>query len=297
MDPNNENTVPQDAIHAIVADLHAGGTTALCTEWVDLLTGGWYRPSYLQGVIRQQWLEYINAVKVARQGKRLIVTFNGDLIDGYHHRSVEIITPLKNVQRNIAIELIDEFLVGTDFDTNKGDALRFTMGTGAHAGQTAHDEEVIAMDFGDVVTPHVPEGSDAKARILFPEVKLSINGYKHFIRHQGPSVSKRVHLEDGGLYRFMKNEFFSHKIKGSDYADVYTFSHRHNFVSSIYTDGHNGVEIQGCITPSWQMRTHYAVPLASQESFGGVYYEYNVGEKPKLHVVKSEFEQSKYEVA
>ena len=119
----------KDALHAIPADLHGGSTTSLCPAGqFQLLTGGYYSASYLQGLILEQWHEYCENVGNDRKKKRLIVTFNADLIDGEHHGTHEIITKNLKTQRDIASELIDEFLTEVDFNKKNGDSLRFTMG-------------------------------------------------------------------------------------------------------------------------------------------------------------------------
>jgi len=52
-----------DAILAVLADLHAGGTTALAPKGqFQLLSGGYFNPCYLQGLIREQWVDNIQSV-------------------------------------------------------------------------------------------------------------------------------------------------------------------------------------------------------------------------------------------
>lgn len=284
----------KDATVAHLCDLHSGGSTALCQRGqVQLLSGGYYTPSYLQGLIREQWREFIGTVKAARHKRRLIVVVNGDVIDGDHHDTVELITPVLKNQRDIASELIDEFLTGTDYSPKNGDSLRFTMGTPAHAGQIAEQEEAIAEDFGAV--PFIPAGADTKARYLFPEVKLIVNGAKFYFRHQGPSVGRLVHTQENALYRFLKNEYLK-SLAGAYLADYYTFAHRHQYAEATFYKPSEGVKLHARIAPSWQMRTGYGMNFSDHDEIGGMFYQVD-GEQITEHLIRMQFEPTQYEEA
>jgi len=280
-----------DAVLAILADMHSGGTTSLAPRGqFQLLSGGYYNPSYLQGLIREQWVENIQAVKEQRKGKRLIVVINGDVIEGNHHGTVEIISPLAIDQRDIASQLIDEFLVYVGYDSKKGDTLRFTKGTPAHAGRIASEEEAIAADFDAV--PFLPAGADSKARYLHPRLRLSINGRTFYIKHQGPSVGKRVHTEDNSLYLFLKDQY----LRRGELFDYYIFSHRHQYTEACYSKPSAGVTLNGRITPSWQMRTGYGELFSDSDQIGALSFSISRMGEIKESLSMMEYEQERLEV-
>jgi len=280
-----------DAVLAVFSDIHGGGATALMPKGqYQLLSGGYYNPSYLQGLIREQWQEYIYKVKGLRKGKRLIVAINGDLIEGVHHATVEIISQVMNDHRDIASRVIDEFLVGVGYDAKKGDSLRFTKGTQAHAGQLAAEEEEIAADFDPV--PFIPAGADKPARYLHPRLRLSINGRTFYIKHQGASVGKRVHTEENSLYLFLKDQY----LRRGELFDYYIFSHRHRYAEACYNKPSAGVCLNGRITPSWQMRTSYGELFSDGDQIGGMAFEISKAGEIKEHLCMMEFEQERLEV-
>jgi hypothetical protein len=243
----------------------------------------------LQGLIREQWVEYIQTVGGQRKGKRLIVVINADVVEGNHHGTVEIISPLPIDQRDIASCLIDEFLVGVGYDA-KHDSLRFTKGTPAHAGQIASEEEAIAADFDAV--PFLPAGADSKARYLHPRLRLSINGKKFYIRHQGPSVGKRVHTEENSLYLYLKDQY----LRRRELFDYYIFSHRHRYMEACYSRPSEGITLNGRITPSWQMRTGYGELFSDSDQIGAMTFEISKAGDVKETLSMMEYEQERLEV-
>lgn len=285
----------KDALHIVQSDIHAGGTTSLFPPGqFQLLTGGFYSASYLQGLIREQHIEHIDKLAIKRKGKRAVVTFNGDMIDGDHHGTHEIISGNPKVQRDIATELIDEFLTGIGFDEKKGDSLRFTMGTPAHVGQIAQEEEAIAEDFNAI--PWIPAGNDTPARYLWPEVKLKINNTSFTVRHRGPGLGRRPHTTEGALYRFLRDRWTEHLLNGRSVSDWYVFSHYHQFISTGYTVPGHEQTLNGVITPSWQLRTMYGHGFGEYDQIGGIYFE--VGENDcKLKYNLMEYDEVKEETA
>lgn len=125
---------------ACVSDLHCGGTTALCPPKVMLDDGGSYSASRLQLLLWQNWGDYCDFARARRDAldAELWVIFNGDLVEGDHHKTTQILSGNPNAQAfvvNAAMRVMLDL---------KPDKLFFVRGTEAHVGQSASAEERIA---------------------------------------------------------------------------------------------------------------------------------------------------------
>ena len=131
---------PRPILLACVSDVHAGSTVALCPEKITLDDGGEYHASKAQRWLMQCWREYWARVaeKRAEMGAELYVVFNGDAVEGDHHRTTQIVSGNPNAQAaawNAAISIPLEL---------KPDHIVIVRGTEAHVGQSASAEERIA---------------------------------------------------------------------------------------------------------------------------------------------------------
>lgn len=132
---------------AVVSDLHCGSTMGLCPpEGVQLDDGGRYLPSKAQAALWQCWIQYWAAVEAERRdGDRLFVALNGDVVDGNHHQTAQIVTSnLPATQHEIAMATLAPMLA------LKPDAIVLIRGTEAHVGGSAAYEERLARDLGAV---------------------------------------------------------------------------------------------------------------------------------------------------
>lgn len=132
------NTRP--VLLAVVSDIHAGGTTALCPDHIALDDGGEYHASRAQRWLMQCWRDYWRQIAEKREALKaeLYVVINGDLVEGDHHRTTQILSGNPNAQAAAWIACASEFLA------LKPDHITIIRGTGAHAGISASSEERIA---------------------------------------------------------------------------------------------------------------------------------------------------------
>lgn len=137
-------------VWAIVSDLHCGSTLGLChPDGQRLDDGGHYRPSVAQGKLWGCWLDYWQTVKDRlRTGDQLIVALNGDLVDGDHHGTAQIVSrSLAAVQHEITMRVLEPVLA------LKPSAIVVIRGTEAHVGKSAEFEERIAAELEAVREP------------------------------------------------------------------------------------------------------------------------------------------------
>ena len=90
-----------------VGDTHCGSTVGLCPpEGLELDDGGMYEPNKAQRWLwdnwEQAWAE-IKSIKRKNKKAKLHLIFNGDLIDGDHHRTAQIARPLTGIHVTCAL--------------------------------------------------------------------------------------------------------------------------------------------------------------------------------------------------
>ena len=90
---------------AICGDLHCGSTVGLCPpEGLELDDGGMYDPSDAQEWLWQCWESAWKKAKSIIGRDKFTLVLNGDLIDGDHHRSSQIASPLTGIHARCAME-------------------------------------------------------------------------------------------------------------------------------------------------------------------------------------------------
>jgi hypothetical protein len=91
---------PKPIVLAVVSDLHAGGTTALCPPSIALDDGGEYNASKAQRWLWQCWGQFWDRAQSVRDehAATFYQIFNGDLVDGNHHGTTQILSGNPNAQ-------------------------------------------------------------------------------------------------------------------------------------------------------------------------------------------------------
>ena len=91
---------------AVVSDLHTNSTIGLCPPRFPLDDGGEYVASKAQRWLWTNWQNYIANVSQTAQeyNCRIVTVFNGDLLDGDHHGTAQIITRNRNDMLRLAFQ-------------------------------------------------------------------------------------------------------------------------------------------------------------------------------------------------
>ncbi len=125
---------------AFFADPHTGSNTALMPKSIvndddQLITASPVQLWLLENFEKAKQEMYERA-----KGRSLIVVVNGDLIDGNHHGSTQII-PNTSDQIKAAVELWEPV-------RHRANRFYIVRGTEAHVGEAAQDEKTIATELG-----------------------------------------------------------------------------------------------------------------------------------------------------
>lgn len=131
---------------AVTSDQHARSTVGLCApQGVAFNDGGHYQPSKAQLWMWDIWLEGWERVgeTAAKANAPVWWINNGDLVDGDHHNTPQIVSRSSIQEREIVRGILDIPL------SLSPERIFFTRGTSAHVGQEGSSEESIARALSD----------------------------------------------------------------------------------------------------------------------------------------------------
>jgi hypothetical protein len=241
---------------AKVSDVHAGGTTALCPEVIALDDGGEYRASKLQRWLFQCWQQYWARVDDVRTQLKaeLYTVFNGDLVDGAHHGTTQVVSNNPNAQAAIlnACMAIPLAL--------KPDRIAIIRGTEAHVGQSASAEERIADGLRRDKRPIVsdPDTKTASWWHWRPELQ----GVRLDITHHG-RAGQRQHTEASAMALYAHDIFLAHAKDGDPHPHLSMRGHHHR-----WGDSYDAAPTRVARTGAWQMGTSYVKKVAADTLTG-----------------------------
>lgn len=197
----------------------------------------------------------MEATKVRRKDKRLIVVHDGDAIEGVHHGSQQIITYSKDEQADLHVDLMDTFLQTVNFSRKQGDRLYYVSGTETHV----EDKE-------DRIANNLPAEKDKDGRRVWDFLELIVNGRRVWFLHHGKG--RGAGANEGNSFRnWLRDIYWDCKKTGTPPPDLVISGHTHTPIYNTYVirngDGYH--TIHGVIAPSWQSKTRFAYKVAPVE--------------------------------
>lgn len=263
---------------AVVSDVHAGSTVALCPPEVGLDDGGAYKASRAQQWMWECWCDFWGRVDATRQhlDAQLYTLFNGDLVDGNHHGTTQILSGNPNAQAQVLNECIR---VPLDL---KPDRIWIIRGTDAHVGQSASAEERIADGLRRDKRPIVSEANTGSASHW--HARVAIHGKRFDFAHHG-RVGTRPWTKPNIVLNLAAEIFMEHA--GEDFdanrpptaPHVAIRSHMHQFV-----DTGNAHRTRVLQTPAWQLATSFINRIAPGKlgEVGGIIIVVREGQAPEV---------------
>lgn len=234
---------------AVVSDVHAGGTTALCPESVPLDDGGEYHASKAQRWLMQCWEEYWKDVDVARQGAELVAVFNGDMVEGAHHKTTQILSENPNAQAAVVNAAMAVPLA------LKPDHIVIVRGTEAHVGQSASAEERIADGLRRDKRPIITE-PETKAASWW-HWRAEIGGVRVDVTHHG-RTGLREHTRASAATLHAHDVLLSHVKQGHAPPHLCLRGHHHKF-----NDSFDACPVRVVTTGAWQLGTGHVKKIAA----------------------------------
>lgn len=224
---------------AIIADTHIGSSTALAPLTFTVhnrnsLETQVTQANRLQRWLYDCWLDYWDHVFRVAKKKRLIVVHCGDIVDGLHHNSLQVMNEVQD-QAQAAVELLEPIV-------KKVDAFFGVLGTSIHAGQEHVSEVGIydqlgAQDYGQTLT-------------------LEIDGKLHDFAHHGRVGLRAWTSSAAGVAAEVMIDYAQAGLKLPSYV---WRGHNH-----IIDDSGSKIAGTRCISlPSWQLKTTYGWRISS----------------------------------
>ena len=256
---------------AVTSDQHAGSTIALCPARIDLDDGGAYVASTAQRWLWGHWEGYWEWVarlrerhgtsitgKGSRRVADLYAVFNGDLTEGYHHGTTQILTANPTAQAAV-VDAIMRVPLSLGLDK-----LFFVRGTEAHVGKSAAYEERVATglqkDGRDVI------GCPDTGTASWWHLRMCVDGVRLDFAHHG-RIGTRPWTKGNVVLNLAAQIFYDHAANGEPHPHIAVRSHFHQHFDTY--DAHPTRVIQ---TPAWQLATAHVHRIATESiaDVGGV---------------------------
>lgn len=207
-------------------------------------------PSPVQFTMWEWWLAFWDWVDTVVHDEPFCVVFNGDAIDGVHHKATSQISHNLEDQCAIALKILEPIVEKCNGQ------FYFVRGTAAHVGEQGVHEERLAKSLGAI-----PNDAGQYSRYDLWK-QLDGGGLVHFSHHIGTAGS--THYESSALAREIGNAFIEAGRWGDVPPDVVVRSHRHRNCE-VRMPNRNGYAIV-FTTAAWQLKTPFVfkIPGGSQ---------------------------------
>lgn len=224
------------------SDLHIGSTVALCTARVSLDDGGYYTASKAQRWLWQCWRDAWQKVETLRGDAPLWIVLNGDVMDGDHHESLQILPRSPEAQLALAADILDPVVQRTEH-------LFVVRGTAAHVGRSAWMEERLADDLGAECDPAT--GNKSWWHLLLDCERVRFDFAHHATGGNLPWTLPNA------ANRLAARTLLEYAMSGDKPPQVVVRSHKHR-----YRNSGDNYPVQAIGLPAWQLTTEYVSRIA-----------------------------------
>jgi hypothetical protein len=223
--------------------VHAGGTTALCPDVVTLDDGGGYHASKAQRWLMQCWRDYWARDEARRRAlnAELYCVFNGDLVEGAHHKTTQILSENPNAQAAVL-----NAAIAVPLALNP-DRIVIIRGTEAHVGQSASAEERIADGLRRDKRPIVSEPETRAAS--WWHWRAELQGVRVDITHHG-KLGLLPRTRGSGIVLYAWNILDEHAADGHQPPHLCLRGHNHK-----RGDSGSACPVRVVATGAWQLGT------------------------------------------
>lgn len=249
----------------VLADIHGGSSTAVLPPNFRLVEGNQHvEQNKIQAWLWARMQEALQFADAVAAGDKWHLVLNGDLIDGYHHKTKQVISTDLDDHVNAAAQVLKPW-------AERADKVFITEGTECHVGN-------VETNLGKAL--HAEENSDT-GRFSFPRLDILLKDTPMTFYHHMPT-SGRPWTEATPMGTVLAAEQLEAARNGEAIPKVVCTAHAH-----IFREFNNGTGMAVC-SPAWQMHTRFTgkvVPWARCKP--GVFLldmrEVEPGELPRLH--------------
>jgi hypothetical protein len=232
---------------AVTSDHHAGSTVSLCPPSVDLDDGGSYQASRAQAWLWQCWRDFWDeAARVRdRLNANLLCAYNGDLVEGDHHGTSQIISRHPGIEQAVARRVLDvPQALAPDYSF-------VVRGTESHVGKSGKAEEALAAYLG-------AEGDPESGTNSWWHLRVERQGVPMDFAHHG-RMGQRPWTKANATSMLAAQIFYEHAERGEKWPRLAFRSHYHQ-----WQDSHLSHPVRVIQTPAWQLKTAYVHKVAPE---------------------------------
>lgn len=230
---------------AILSDPHCGSTIGLHPDIsTQLSDGGFYLPSEAQQWLWQCYEGTIEFFKTYREGDFTIL-LNGDLFDGDHHNTDQIVSRHPGTETLIAHEMMRPLLA------MKPDQMVVIRGTECHTGKSGSKEEALAAWLAEQTK--VVAGDDGFSHFQF---RGDFGHVRVDATHHGV-MGRRFSTKNNPVLGLACDIYSEHVSKGHRHPDIAIRSHWHRYANSG-----DAFPTQVLQTPAFQLATAHVHRVA-----------------------------------
>lgn len=230
----------QGSVIAIVSDTHVGSSTSVAPLSFTVhnrnsLEAQVTQANKLQSWLYGCWTDYWEYVFKKAKHRRLIVVHCGDLIDGVHHGSTQLMNEVED-----QVEAFMDLMLPI---VSRADAFFGVLGTGpSHAGMDNSTEAAIYKELG--------------AREFGQHLTLDVDGVIHSFFHHGRAGGRPWTSSAAGVAAEVMLDYAQSGLPLPNY--IWT-GHNHRRDDS----GTKFENTRAISLPSWQLRTSFGYSVSS----------------------------------
>lgn len=192
------------------------------------------------------WLEYLAAVKFAAKRHTLTAIINGDLFDGDHHGTAQIVSGIGGVQFDIFARCMAPLLA------LKPATVVVVRGTSVHDGKNGSGAEAAAKWLSKRVD--VPQCTST-GNYSHWRWQGEFGGHLIDCTHHG-KLGKLPWTKQNGAISLAAQIFYEHAKRGKRWPSLAVRSHLH-----LTADTHDAQPVRVLALPAWQLHTEYTYKI------------------------------------
>lgn len=217
----------------VISDLHVGSTVGLWPSNFHSNEGNPIGQNQFQKWLWKCWMDANQWVSKITKGEPYDIVVNGDIVDGIHHKTLQVMTPDLGDQ----ISAVRHILSGIMKDNT---SLHIIKGTESH---TLNQEIAVGRALG-------ASKNKANGQHAWDNLDLEMNGKLYNFAHH-ISATARTYLEASAHSIMLGNLTHARARTKKRVPDVMIRAHRHRH--GIWQDGNQ----ISAITGAWQGLTRY----------------------------------------
>jgi hypothetical protein len=230
-----------------LGDLHCGSTTGLMPPKFKTVDGRAIGQNRSQGYIWECYTDFVAKVKAYGKHANVFTLLMGDLVEGMHHNTVEVISHEPEEHERAAVAVLEE-IVGA---SNTVEAI---AGTPTHVGQQSKSERAVLKELrgmGYKVSQHAPPP------MVWPVASFDVGGVLVRAAHHG-----RTSMLERNAANWLNSKLREHARLCADLSedcpDWLLFGHTHLKTEAVYTPKFGDRRtMRGLISGCWQLPTGY----------------------------------------